>query len=606
MMLYPKMTKCRRVLDMDGMWKIWFDSQGEGERRGFQNGIPGADFIPVPSSFADLYTQKRIREYCGDIWYETELLVPGEWKGECLEIRFAAVTHRAVVYCNGVRITEHEGGFTPFSAEVSHVIKYNEKNRIVVKVNNELSGISLPNGTTAYMEDGTKMTIPFFDFFNYSGIQRSVKLVVTPRTRIEDYDLSYAIKGNDASVKYRIKTVHLKAGQRLCLSILDEDGREAASAEGAEGEVTVRNVRLWQVRNAYLYTFCFRILEGEKLIDEYEDPIGIRTVEISGTDILINGKSVYLKGFGRHEDSPVNGRAFAPSYMKRDYELMKWTGANSFRTSHYPYGEEMYQMADREGFLIIDEVAAVGFIERFGTSMFTDAGGGVKPKSFFDKPHTPALLENHVNAVRELIQRDKNHASVIAWSLFNEPESLTQEASAYFKVIFDKAQELDPQKRPRTFAMELSSGPDAFICHKYCDFWCMNRYYGWYVKGGYEIEDAMKAFEREMEEWAKQIPLKPMVFTEYGTDTCAGGHKLPSVMWSQEYQMEYYEHYHRIFDRYPFVRGEQVWNFADFQTGEGVARVDGNKKGIFTRDRQPKDSAFLLKKRWESLPLDYK
>lgn len=173
-------------------------------------------------------------------------------------------------------------------------------------------------------------------------------------------------------------------------------------------------------------------------------------------------------------------------------------------------------------------------------------------------------------------------------------------------MVFDKVWEFDPQKRPRTFAMELSSGPDAKCCHQYCDFWTLNRYYGWYVKGGYEISDAMNAFRQEMDEWASQEPMKPMVFTEYGADTLSFEHKLPSVMWSQEYQMEYLELYHELFDSYPFVKGEQVWNFADFQTVEGVGRANGNKKGVFTRDRQPKDSAFLLKKRWESLPTDYK
>ena len=110
----------------------------------------------------------------------------------------------------------------------------------------------------------------------------------------------------------------------------------------------------------------------------------------------------------------------------------------------------------------------------------------------------------------------------------------------------------------------------------------------------------------EMDEWKALDLNKPFVFTEYGADTLPSEHKLPSVMWSQEYQNEVLELQHRVFDSYDFIRGEQVWNFADFQTTEGLMRVNGNKKGIFTRQRQPKDVAFLLKKRWESLPLDYK
>ena len=109
-----------------------------------------------------------------------------------------------------------------------------------------------------------------------------------------------------------------------------------------------------------------------------------------------------------------------------------------------------------------------------------------------------------------------------------------------------------------------------------------------------------------MDGWAKKDPVRPLIFTEYGADTSAAEHKLPSVMWSQEYQEEYLEMSHRVFDSYDFVAGELVWNFADFQTTEGIMRVNGNKKGIFTRQRQPKAAAWYFKKRWESLPRDYK
>ncbi len=99
---------------------------------------------------------------------------------------------------------------------------------------------------------------------------------------------------------------------------------------------------------------------------------------------------------------------------------------------------------------------------------------------------------------------------------------------------------------------------------------------------------------------------KPFIFTEYGADTLASEHKLPSVMWSQEYQDEYLKMTHEVFDSYDFIKGEQIWNFADFQTTDGIMRVNGNKKGVFTRQRQPKDIAYKLKERWEKLPLDYK
>ncbi|MBP3703731.1 MAG: beta-glucuronidase [Lachnospiraceae bacterium] len=599
-MLYPRNSASRRAVSLDGMWKFCLDEKSEGEKSGFTNGIPGNDMIPVPASFQDFYTSKDIREYAGDVWYETDIFVPGEWEGQEIALRFAAATHRAVVYVNGIKITEHEGGFLPFLAKVTDVVRYNACNKVVVKVNNELTVTNIPCGETITLKNGRKMVRPYFDFFNYSGLQRSVHLLSLPKESVFDFDLSYEICGSDAAVSYQIETT---GANPVRVQLYDANGNEVASAEGKQGKLSVPNAKLWQVRNAYLYRFVIQIVDETGIVDEYEQEIGIRTVEVKGTEILVNGTPVYLRGFGKHEDSDMIGRGFSAGVMKRDFELMKWIGANSFRTSHYPYSEEIYQMADREGFLVIDEVAAVGLFQSMMN--FLEASTG-KQSAFFEKETTPVLMQAHLKAVEEMITRDKNHPCVIAWSLLNEPETTNEAAVPYFKEIFDKAHELDVQKRPRTFALIMNSLPGVCKCYQFSDIIALNRYYGWYVKGGYEISDAEQLFREELDEWKAKNLDKPFIFTEYGADTLAFEHKLPSVMWSQEYQDEYLEMTHRVFDDYDFIKGEQIWNFADFQTTEGILRVNGNKKGIFTRQRQPKDIAYELKKRWEELPLDYK
>lgn len=599
-MLYPRMTAARRAVSLDGMWKFRLDEKSEGEAAGWVDGLPGMERIPVPASFQDFYTSKDVREYAGDLWYERELFIPGEWEGKKVFVRFGSATHRAQVYVNGVKVAEHEGGFLPFCADVTDVVRYNAVNRLVVKVNNELNVANIPCGTTVTLSNGKKMTKPYFDFFNYSGLHRSVHLVALPMESVFDLDLTYEIEGTNARVSYRVATTGEHAVQ---LSLLDEEGRQAAYAEGKEGVLEVKDARLWQVRDAYLYRLVIQIVDEDEVLDEYVQEIGIRTVEVKGKDILINGKPVYLKGFGKHEDSDVVGRGFNIGVMKRDFELMKWIGANSFRTSHYPYSEEVYQMADREGFLIIDEVPAVGLFESMMNFMEASTG---KTTAFFEKETTPALLAAHLMALEEMIVRDKNHPSVIMWSLLNEPETTSDAAVPYFKEVFDRARILDPQKRPRTFALVMNSLPGTCKCYPFSDVIALNRYYGWYVKGGYEIDDAMEAFRREMEAWKALELNRPFIFTEYGADTLVSEHKLPSVMWSQEYQEEYLCLTHAVFDSYDFIRGELIWNFADFQTTEGIMRVNGNKKGVFTRQRQPKSVAYLLRRRWKELPVDYK
>lgn len=599
-MLYPKTTLTRRRISMDGMWKFHLDERSVGENEGWIDGIPGEEMIPVPASFQDFYTEKDIREYTGDFWYETDFFVPGEWEGREILLRFGAATHRASVYVNGILITEHEGGFLPFSAKVTTVVRYDSYNKVVVKVNNELNCTNLPCGETITLPNGKKMSKPYFDFFNYAGLQRSVYLLALPGESIVDFDLDYAIHGKNAEISYQVRTNGEHAVQ---LALFDAEGHCVAQKDGKEGVLYVENARLWQVRNAYLYRLRIRIMDGEELIDEYEQEIGIRTVKVEGTDILINGEPVYLKGFGKHEDSDIVGRGFSIGIMKRDFELMKWIGANSFRTSHYPYSEEIYQMADREGFLVIDEVPAVGMFQSLMNFMEASTG---KQTAFFKKETTPVLLKAHLRAIEEMIARDKNHPSVIAWSLLNEPETTNEAAVPYFKEVFDLANKLDMQKRPRTFAMIMNSLPDTCKCYQFSDIIALNRYYGWYMKGGYEISVAEELFRKEMNAWKEKKLNKPFIFTEYGADTLASEHKLPSVMWSQEYQDEYLKMTHEVFDSYDFIKGEQIWNFADFQTTEGIMRVNGNKKGVFTRQRQPKDIAYKLKERWENLPLDYK
>ncbi|MBR2791760.1 MAG: beta-glucuronidase [Erysipelotrichaceae bacterium] len=591
--LYPRITHTRTSVSLDGMWHFRFDPESIGEQEKWMDHMDSSISIPVPSSFADLFTDQYSKNYCGDFWYETDFFVPKTENCRTM-LRFGSITHRGTVYVNSVKITEHEGGFLPVIGDITDVVKPGEFNHLAVKANNELNESSLPCGSVKTLQNGTKIAFPYFDFFNYSGIQRSVYLIQIPDEHIQDYSAVSSISGNDADVAYEVIT-NGEHEVRVCL--YDADGNKVAESNGKKGSLHVENAHLWNVRKAYLYNLCIQIVDGEKVIDEYMERYGIRTVEIKGTKILINGNPVYLKGFGKHEDFDIIGRGFNWPLVKRDFECMKWTNANCFRTSHYPYAEEWYQFADEEGFLIIDEVAAVGMMR--STRNFAVAGTG-NYTYFFETPTVPALLKNHLLQVEEMIERDKNHASVFAFSLFNEPETTSTYAHDYFSKVFERARELDPQHRPMTGAFEKNSAPEKCQCYMLVDFMCLNRYYGWYISGGPEISDAIYKFHDEMNRWqAKELNV-PFVFTEFGTDTLATEHKLPSVMWAQEYQNEYLEENFKVFDTYDFIQGELVWNFADFQTTEGIMRVNGNKKGVFTRERQPKDAAFTFRKRWEN------
>lgn len=598
--LYPRATSTRQQVVLGGPWRFQFDPHSVGMDEGWHSKLPEPIEMPVPCAFSDVFTDAASRDYTGDFWYETDVCLPHEWENMVVLLRFGAAAHRARIFVNGQEVCSHEGGFLPFAASVNQAAVFGGENRISVLLNNELREDRIPVGLTERLPDGTKLARGYFDFFNYSGILRPVNLLALPEERILDYSVVHRLQGSDAWTDYRVET---NGAHPVRLKLYDQDGREVATAQGSDGSLYIPQARLWKVRDAYLYRLVIQIVDGDRVLDEYTDHIGIRTVSIEAGQLLLNGEPVYLKGFGRHEESELYGRALSPAALKRDFELMKWCGANSFRTAHYPHSEETYLMADREGFLVIDETPAVGMMT--STLNFLDAAKGTR-SGFFQKPGIPELLRTHLQAVEGLILRDKNRACVIAWCLLNEPETTDDASLPYLEAVFAAARALDPQQRPCTFTSLMTALPHACKCQHLCDIISLNRYYGWYVYGGKDLSQAREALRHELTEWSSIGASRPVLFTEYGADTHPGEMKLPDIMWTQEYQTRYLAMCHEVFDQFPIVKGEQLWTFADFQTDEGILRVNGNKKGLFTRQRQPKAAAHAVKLRWESLPTDHK
>lgn len=596
--LYPRPSGKRKVIDLCGIWKFAMGNSAE-DASSYKNGIPGNEWMPVPSSYNDFYTDKKRKEHGGDVWYETSFFVYEEWEKEDILLRFAGVTHMAEVFVNGESMGVHTGGFLPFSCDVKGAVRYGEKNRLVVRVNNELSDITLPVGKTVFKDDGTKRVVPNFDFFNYSGIHRPVKLLVLPENRMVDINLStdYSIENNtvEANIDYTVKW--RGTADRITADVFDENDRCVASAEGRTGRINIQDAVLWEIGKGYLYTLkiCGYRNDGV-LIDEYFQNFGIRTVRVEGTSLLLNEKPVYLKGFGKHEDGAFSGRGYNPILNKRDFELMKWSNANSFRTSHYPFSEEIMEMADREGFLVIDEAAAVGMQDWEGNWQKPENESSVR--YFGQKEVKVKGLQNHIDAIMHLIARDKNHPSVIIWSLMNEPDCSDTGSRTYFEKIFEAAKRADPQKRPCSFSNHTNVGRHC-VNWDLCDVIMLNKYYGWYSYGGADIEEGMGRLREELEKWRSAN--KPVLISEFGADAISGLHKLPGVQWSEEYQAEFLIENGKVFEEFPYIIGEHVWNFADFQTAEAVHRADGNKKGLFTRERQPKLGAYFMKSRWKNM-----
>ncbi|MBQ8616060.1 MAG: beta-glucuronidase [Clostridia bacterium] len=578
-MLYPKTNAARSVLDLSGVWQFRLGENDPWET------------IAVPASYNDQKADRRLRSHVGFAWYRTQLTIPAFYAGQRRVLRFDAVTHDAVVWLDGKELCRHCGGFLPFEADITKLTEAGKTYELLVCVDNRINHSTLPvgnEGGVAFfgsdnegipsVEAGKRMqqekgvNLPNFDFFNYAGITRPVRLYTTPMNYIEGVTLDADMHG---MLRYRIDTVGEGTVQ---INVLDADGKAVASCKGKEGTLIVPNARLWQPYPGTPYLYTARIRFGDDL---YEQHFGFRSVEVHGHEILLNGKAIHLHGPCKHEDLPFHGRGLNLCANVVDISLYRWLNANVLRMSHYPYAEEMYDLCDREGIMVVDETPAVGI----------GAGDQVDPYKTFP------LAGYHAQVLRDMIARDRNHPSVVMWSLGNEPdtEHFPQSAYDYWKPLYDLAHELDTQNRPVTMVCCQNDYTKDLITRT-MDVVCINRYYGWYNLSG-DLETAKYAFNIELDFWEKID--KPLILSEYGADTVAGLHNVVPEMFSEEFQIEYYEAIHACLDARAFVAGEFPWNFADFNTQQGPMRSGGNRKGLFTRDRTPKMAAHYFRRRWE-------
>ncbi|EFX75346.1 hypothetical protein DAPPUDRAFT_108006 [Daphnia pulex] len=542
--LYPRPSESRETLSLDGIWKFAIANRSEQnkgfEEKWYQAALQHVTIMTSPKT--------RILGITLDELGITEIFL------------FGSVNYFAI-WINGVEVTSHSGGYLPFDVEVTDHLKFGHPNFITVAVNSKI----------VYHNDSQRYPAGYYEqqynfaFFNYAGIHRPVIFSATPKTYIDDITINTtSVSDSEGTVSYSVELGGSKiAAYSVIAKVYDSRDRLVAQSKGLTGEIRVTNPNLWWPRGmnesvGYLYTL--KVLTYKYLL-----PFGIRFIHWNSTGVYLNGKSVYFKGFGQHEDASLRGRGLDLVTLTKDYNLMRWIEANSFRTSHYPYSEELMDLADQQGFLVIDEVPAVGL------------------DNFDDD-----LLEAHKQALKELIQRDKNRPAVVMWSIGNEQQSQKQVSAHYFERVSNYTRSLD-LARPVTMAQFL-------------DVICINRYFGWYSDTGHS-ELITYQMIKEVTAWHDKH-LKPVLVTEYGAGALAGLHTDPPVVWTEDYQVVLMEQNFKAFDQLRemgFLIGEIIWNFADFATPQEYFRPTGCMKGVFTRDRQPKFAAHFLRRRYAQL-----
>ncbi|KAL1140871.1 hypothetical protein AAG570_000799, partial [Ranatra chinensis] len=458
---------------------------------------------------------------------------------------------------------------------------------VTVTVNNQLTNRTIPQGFVTVTNDTFRYPKGYvlyqhdFDYFDYAGINRDVTLYTTPLNYIEDISVRTYFLEDTGFIEYNITRSHTNLGS--CYVSLEGDGGRpvAKSMVCDNGLLIVENVHLWWPAGSgkspigYLYILVV-ILETAEEADFYRLPVGFRTVGWTNSSILINGVPTYMKGFGMHEDSDIRGRGFDNVILLRDMNLIGWIGATAIRTSHYPYSTEFLYQADRRGIMVILETPACSL-------------------SNFDNE----IYSRHLATMREIITIYKNHPSIVMWSLANEPQTYRNESTLYFRNLVNAVRLMDPS-RPVTFVTSQQIFNEKAVGNM--DVVCLNRYSGWYQDGG-KPELVRYQTNAEVRAWSSKYNA-PVIVTEYGAGALSGLHNLPSTMWTEDYQRELLSEHFKAFDdlkNQSNIAGEMIWNFADFNTPQEYIRPGGCDKGLFTRSRQPKSAAHLVRARYLSL-----
>lgn len=568
----------RQTIPLDGKWHAIIDRYENGfynyRLKPDENGYfrnykavnPGDrieydfDLSPLLDVPDDWNTQiPELLYYEGTVWYKKSFKYDKK-ENKRVFLHFGAVNYEAKVYLNGEKIGEHVGGFTPFQIEVSGQIKDGD-NFIVLKVDNSRVREGIPTVKT--------------DWWNYGGITRSVKIIETPGAFVKDY-LIQLEKGSKSTIKGWLQA----AGTDELTVELDipelKIKKSFTTKEGLAEFSFKAKPELWSPENPKLYEISLKTSD-EKITDK----IGFRTIEVDGSDVLLNGKSVFLRGICLHEEAPFrSGRAYSEADARTLLGWAKELGCNFVRLAHYPHNEHMTRVADEIGLMVWSEIPVYWVIQW-------------KNKE---------TLDNALKQLEENITRDRNRASIIVWSMANETP-ISEERNIFLKTLTEKARELD-NTRLISAALELSYYDNATLgvddpFGENLDIISFNEYIGWYVGQ----PDTCKTIS-----WDMKYD-KPFVISEFGGGALQGYHGPKEQRWTEEYQEWLYEESIKMLDKIENLRGTTPWILMDFRSPNRVLPEiqDGwNRKGIISDQGHKKKAYYILQKWYKQKEKEYK
>jgi beta-glucuronidase len=565
----------RQTTSLDGQWQAIIDPYDVGaldyraqplknDHAFYRNYKPQSESELVEYDFdtsgqlhvpGDWNTQREsLLFYEGSVWYKRSFDYTKSSKNR-LFLHFGACNYLAAVYLNGEELGEHEGGFTPFDFEITDRVRAKD-NFLVLRINSTRGKDQVPTINT--------------DWWNYGGITRPVTLVEVPETFVQDYFIQLE-KGSTRQIKGWLQlngpqlqqTVRIRIAEAGLTKTFQTDSRGRAEFSfGAD-------LTLWTPENPKLYT-----VEIANDTDQVTDRIGFRSIEVRSTDILLNGKPVFLRGINLHEEAPMRpGRAWSGDDARMLLSWAKELGCNFVRLAHYPHNESTLRMADQMGILVWGEVPVYWTIQ-------------------WENPQT---LHNAENQLNEMIARDHNRAALIIYSVANETP-ISEARNRFLRQLIQDVHSADPTRLVSAAlqANEMVERNRVTIhindpIASDLDVLGNNEYIGWYTR---RPEDA------DSIDWISEYD-KPLIMSEFGGDALFGYHGDARARWTEEYQANLYEHQLVMLKRIPFLRGMTPWILKDFRSPRRVLpRFEDyfNRKGLISERGERKKAFFVLQK----------
>ena len=562
----------RHAVSLDGAWHVivdpygngLYDSNGKARSTGFARNLAQTDSTgPVEYNFAksptlqvpgDWNTQREsLMLYEGPLWYEKDFEYH-KTPGKRVFLHIGAANYRSYLWINGRAICEHEGGFTGFDCEITQALR-DGNNFAVIAVDSTRLADGVPTLKT--------------DWWNYGGLTREVSLVEVPDRYIDEFDL-HLKRGTRNEIEGWVHVVGAPTGSEIKVT-LEKEGRSAGitAKTGEDGKAQIHlmdaNLQIWAPEHPLLYRVI--LTAGE---DRLEDEMGFRTIETRGTQILLNGQPIFLKGISVHAEAPYRtGRAFSEQDAQT---LLGWVhelGGNYVRLAHYPHSERMTRLADRMGILVWSEIPV------YWACHFED----------------PVVLSKAQSQLSEMIRRDRDKASVIFWSVANETPA-TPTRTTFLTTLVHDVNRLDPSRLVTAALLVRAEGNTKIVDDPLgdaLDVLGTNEYIGWYEH---------TAADADHTQWEIRFQ-KPLIMSEFGGGAKAGLHGDLATRWTEEFQANIYEHQFVMLNQIPQLRGLSPWLLMDFRSPlrllPGVQDFY-NRKGLVSEDGRKKKAFFVLQK----------